>query len=237
MEKNRLIEMNIADAIMEKPHGFKIKHWQFYLHPVTLGKMYILQRIVESLEINKEILIANPYLEALRLSQEKRDEVCVLLAYHTMNKKEDVFNNDEVSSRSKLFDKELDTEDIAQLLVIVLNGDNIQEFIKHLGIDRERAEKAKISKIKKDKGNTFTFGGKSVYGTLIDFACERYGWTMDYVVWGISYTNLQMLMADAITSTYLSDEELKRCHIVRDRTFINGDDPNNAKKIREMFND
>lgn len=37
--------------------------------------------------------------------------------------------------------------------------------------------------------NQYVFGGKSIWGALIDAACERYGWTFDYVVWGISYNN------------------------------------------------
>lgn len=69
---------------------------------------------------------------------------------------------------------------------------------------------------------------------MIDIACERYGWTMDYVVWGISYANLHMLLNDYITSIYLTDDEIKKYHISMDRTFINGDDPKNMDKIKGM---
>ena len=37
--------------------------------------------------------------------------------------------------------------------------------------------------------SSIAFGGKSIWGTLIDAACERYGWSYQYVLWGISYSN------------------------------------------------
>jgi len=49
---------------------------------------------------------------------------------------------------------------------------------------------------------------------LIDPLLERYGWTYDYALWGISLVNVQMLMADIIdditdysTNTGSSNEE------------------------------
>ena len=64
----------------------------------------------------------------------------------------------------------------------------------------------------------------SVYGSIIDQACERYGWTFDYVVWEISYTNLQMMLRDSVKSIYLTDEEAKRCHVPIDGKSIDGND-------------
>lgn len=69
---------------------------------------------------------------------------------------------------------------------------------------------------------------------MIDTACQRYGWTFEYVVWGISYANLQLLLADSVTSIYLSDEERKRVNIPQDRDIINADDPANMAKIKAM---
>lgn len=38
LEDGKLIDMDIADTIIERPHGFKVNQRQFYLYPVTLGK-------------------------------------------------------------------------------------------------------------------------------------------------------------------------------------------------------
>lgn len=233
LEDGKLIDMDIADTIIERPHGFKVNQRQFYLYPVTLGKTYLISRLVECLGINLEIIKANPYMEALRLCQEKKESVCRILSYHTINKKEELFDYDFVQERCNFFYKEIDNDSMAQLLVMVLSEGDISAYIKHLGIDKEKEWQAKTMRAKKDN-NSLTFGGKSIYGTLIDTACQRYGWTFEYVVWGISYANLQLLLADSVTSIYLSDEERKRVNIPQDRDIINADDPANMAKIKAM---
>lgn len=232
-EDKKLIDMNIADTIIERPHGFKVNQCQFYLYPVTLGKTYLISRLVECLGINLEIIKANPYMEALRLCQEKKEIVCRILSYHTINRKDELFDCNLVQERCDFFCKELDDDSMAQLLVMVLSEGDISAYIKHLGIDKEKEWQAKAMRAKKDN-NSLTFGGKSIYGTLIDTACQRYGWTFEYVVWGISYANLQLLLADSVTSIYLSDEERKRVNIPQDRDIINADDPANMAKIKAM---
>lgn len=232
-EDKKLIDMNIADTIIEHPHGFKVNQCQFYLYPVTLGKTYLISRLVECLGINLEIIKANPYMEALRLCQEKKEIVCRILSYHTINRKDELFDCNLVQERCDFFCKELDDDSMAQLLVMVLPEGDISTYVKHLGIDKEKEWQAKAMKAKKDN-NSLVFGGKSIYGTLIDAACQRYGWTFEYVVWGISYANLQLLLADSVTSIYLSDEERKRINIPQDRNVINADDPENMAKIKAM---
>ena len=122
------------------------------------------------------------------------------------------------------------------MFTIVLSGDNTEEFIKHFGIDKERLERNRIAAVKKDNSSV-TFGGNSTYGTLIDFACQRYGWTMDYILWGISYANLKMLMAAAITTVYLSEDERKKLNIFDDSEVVNADDPKNKELIRRMLSE
>lgn len=226
--------MNIADTVMERPYGFQIGKRRFYLYPISLGKTYLISRLVDNLEMNYDIIKSNPYIEALRLCQNKREIVCRLLSYHTINKKEELFDSSIVNRRFCFFQKNLSNEEMAQLLVMVLTNDNVDTFIKHLGIDRERKELAKISKIKKEKGNSITFGGKSIFGSLILPACEKLNMTPQQIVWDISYSFLRMLMADAITSVYLTDEEKKEARISDGRTFINADDPESVAKIMAM---
>ena len=57
---------------------------------------------------------------------------------------------------------------------------------------------------------------------------------MDYVVWGISYTNLKMIMVYAITTIYLSDDERKLLGKGAGEV-INADDPRNKELVREMI--
>lgn len=229
------IELDIADTIMERPHGFTVNGRQFFLYPVTLGKTYLLLRLIGSLEMNAEIIKANPYMEALRLCREKRDAVCRLLAYHTLDRREELFDSGIVNERCRYLSENLSDEEMSQLLVMVLAKDDTEEFMRFFGIDREREEMARISKIKGRSGNSVTFGGRSVLGSLIVPACEKLNMTPRQVVWDISYPFLQMLMADAVTSVYLTDEERKETGIISGRTVLDADDPANADRIMAMF--
>jgi len=73
MEQSQLISKSIADAIIERPHGFSIGSRHFYLYPVTLGKIYVLRDLVDSLGMDATALRENPFAESLRLAQEKRE--------------------------------------------------------------------------------------------------------------------------------------------------------------------
>lgn len=233
-EENKDIEMNIADTMMEKPIGFKIMRRHFYLYPPCLGKVHLISRLISQLGIDMKVLELNPYFESMRLSREKKDLVCRILSYHTFKKKCDIQNENKVKTRSDFFNNTLDYKELAQIFMVVLTWEDVNSYIKFLGIDKEQAVKKKIMDYKNKKSSTLSFCGKSVYGTLIDWACQRYGWTFDYVVWGISYANLQMLMADSITSIYLSEEEKKELKIY-DSEIIDAGDPNNRERIREML--
>lgn len=236
MEERQFIEMDMADTIIDRPIGFSVGSRHFYLYPVTLGKMLLLGRLTDELRINHEILSASPYLESLRWATEHREVCGRILAYHTIRTKRDINNDELVGKRAKWFAGQLDTASLAQAMVLVLQSDKTHIFMSHLKLDKEHERLERVMKVKKDK-NTISFGGLSVYGTLIDAACERYGWTFDYVVWGISYTNLQLLLADKLTSVYVSDEERKKLPasvFVRQADVIKADDPKNKERIKQM---
>ena len=210
MDDKKIIEQDVADAVMERPYGFAVDGHRFYLYPVTLGKMYLLQRQVENLNINKKNLEIDISMEALRLAKEKKSICVKIICYHTCKTKEEIFDTILLSLREKLFNS-LSDEDIAALMIKVLTADKTSIFMSHLGIDKEKDKLATVMRIKrKSDKNNLSFGGKSVFGTFIDAACERYGWTKQYVVWGIDYASLRLMIEDKITSVYLSDEELKK---------------------------
>lgn len=63
---------------------------------------------------------------------------------------------------------------------------------------------------------------------MLDVACFKYGWTLDYVLWGISYLNLNMMTSDAISVLTSFNEEDKP-------EVLNADDPANAAAILRQF--
>ena len=55
--EDKYIEMNIDDALIEKPYRFSIEvegkgERHFFLFPVTLGKMHLMKRHYDNLEVN-----------------------------------------------------------------------------------------------------------------------------------------------------------------------------------------
>lgn len=223
MDKTKQLELDIADTIIDRPKGFSIGHRHFYLYPVTLGKMCLQKRVIDNLEINTDLLQVNPYAEVLRLVEKKKEDCCLLLAYNTLQTKKDVLSNRIVAIRKNIFLREMNDEDIATLVLACITNDKVATFIQHLGIDEEIKKISEAVKVKESK-NTLSFGGKSIYGTLIDVACERYKWTFDYVLWGISFANLQLLIKDKVTSFYLTDEEMNKVHTNFMPNIIDGND-------------
>lgn len=232
---NKQTEMNVADAIIEKAIRFNIGKQKYSLYPPTLGKTQILKNLYLGLDVNAQLLSLNPLAEAIRISKENPDVVCQIIAYSTFNDKNSIMNTEKVFQRAKTLKEHLTTEDLTTLLSLILSNDKTDEFIKYFKIDADKELRERISRIK-GESNSLTFGGKSIYGLLIDFACQRYGWTMDYILWGISYVNLNMLFADAITTVYLTDEERKQLGMGFGQS-INADDPANRDLIRELISE
>lgn len=234
MGKDKSIENGLADIIMERPYGFKVGGRRFFLYPMTLGKSFLLSRLIDGLEINKKLLGSNPYMEALRLCSVDKEKSTRIIVYNTILRKRDLFNDELVDGRIRFFMDTLDAKELAELMSMVLSSDDIGKYTKYLGIDRDRKSLDKVMSVKGENKNNIDFFGKSVMGTLIIPACEKLNMTPSQVVWGISLSFLRLLMADCVTSVYLTDDERKKVHISSDRNFISGDDPRNMELIKSM---
>lgn len=73
-------------------------------------------------------------------------------------------------------------------------------------------------------------GGSSLWGSLFDVVLEKYHWTFDYLIWGISFVNVHMLLSDSIYHS-IGDGQTKS-----DNEIINADDPGNSGKLNELIN-
>lgn len=60
MDFNKEIEINISDAIIERPINFSIGKSKLCIYPSTLGKMQILKNLYLSMSVNMELLTMNP---------------------------------------------------------------------------------------------------------------------------------------------------------------------------------
>lgn len=226
----------IVDTIVERPHLFKVGETVYHLHQPCLGKVLIVSPLYQTLGLDRARLFRNTEAEVYRVTKEHREAVCQIIAIHSAPDKAHVFDEDFMTTSTETFDK-LESKELATLLYYVLTSDSVEYVIHELGIDTDDKMREKVSRVKKDDKSSVTFGGRSIYGSLIDFACERYGWTYEYVLWGISYANLRLLMRDATTTSYLSEEERRKAHLSTDGISLRADDPANSEYIKTLLND
>lgn len=215
----------VIDTVIERPNIFKVSDAVFYIYPITLGKMFLMQRITEEMGVGTAELGKSMTLGLLRIVREKRDACCDLLAYMTAkNDYYSVFDVTAFEERKALLST-LDDSELATIVTSILTENKTEEIIKHLGIDREQRNMEKVMKVKnKSDKNSFSFGGVSIFGSLLDVAMERYKMSKRQVVWEIDYTSLRLLLADKVNTIYVTDEERRRIHITKDTTRVNGDD-------------
>lgn len=226
--------MDVVDIIVEKPHGFIVGNKQLYIYPASLGKMLIVSRLMESLGIDKTVAAINPYAEALRVAKGYKNEVCRIIAYHTIENRSEIFDERVLSEREQLLLESMTVEELATILTLILSTESIADITKHLGLDAEARRREKVLKVKKADRNTYTFGGLSIMGALIIPACEKLNMTPRQIVWDVSYRFLKLLMADAMTQLYLTDKERKQCKVSNDRDVINADTPEGMERIKSM---
>ena len=203
------IALNVSDCILGRPYGFKVDDERFYLYPQSLGKFLLLQKVMESMDVNVKLLQNTPAIEALRLANLYRENCIRIIVYNTCRTREEVFDEDLFEKRSAIFEEKLSAEDLAALMMTILTAYKKDDFEHHFGIDKDMVNLKRAMSCKSN-GNTLAFGGKSIFGTLLDVACERYKWTKDYVVWGIDYTSLQLMLNDKVTTLFFSDEEKRK---------------------------
>ncbi len=229
------IEYDIADVIIGRPQEFKVGRKTFCFYPITLAKMLLLKRQLDCLELNMDILRANPFLEALRVMKEHRETVCTILSYMTApNTYKDLYDSRALAVRRNVFNKDLGEEDLASLLVVSLD-DKTDRIMRHLGLDKEHEKLQKVMKVKKKHDdNSLNFCGLSLFGTFIGQLKEM-GYSDNEILYEKGYTYLRLMLADKIVQVILTDDEKKELPSSVGGSYMDANDPKNAEKIRAMF--
>ncbi len=210
---NDLLLSNIGDAIIELPIEYIANGQTFYLYPPSLGSTILMNKAL-SRDIQEHELIAE------------------LLAICSFENRADA----KYVSRLRQRKEQIKGASIAELMPIYMMfaewKKDLEGFIKHFHLDLEQKYMQRAHEAKDKNSGSMVFNGKSIYGTLIDVVCERYGWSMDYVVWGISLNNLNMLMADKVVNVFLTKEESKKAAIPNNRDVLK---VNKNTSIKEML--
>lgn len=214
-------KVDVSDVMIERPISFSIKSKHYSVYPATLGKVQLTARLLEKAGIDKLDKSENLYRTLLEKAKECRDDCLRIIAYSTIPGAGCLDENLVQARLSEL--SSVDNVDIASLLVSIITQDKYELIYKQFSMDTDAKRMAQVMKVK-SSSNSISFGARSVWGALIDAACERYGWTYQYVLWGVSYCNLRLMLADQSRSVFLTEEERRQIPVSNDREIVRAED-------------
>ena len=192
---------------------------------MTLGKSLATGRILGRLGL--EGIVSEKGASVLSLLEsvrDNRDDYVKLVAYHTLPCDECLDLGKVERGEREL--RDMEDYEVATLVSVILKSEKVAEVREHFRFDDEKKRLERVGKVKKGNGNNVLFGGRSIWGSLVDFAAQRYGWTLHYILWEISYANLSLLIEDHTRSVYLTDEEMRKANLPKDNIYIQaGDSP------------
>lgn len=208
---------DLTTTLLELPLYFTTESGKrFALYRPTLGVMLLGAELLRQLNKDDEGQggrLPTGELELLRLALDHRAESLRLVALHSIAKPQSLKDPKRLDEATERLDKELNTQDLASLLAVVLSLDDISQLYTSLGFDKLHEQRRAVEQAKDNTdsgGGGIHLGGLSLYGSTIDALASRYGWTLDYILWGLSYANIRLLLSDIPSYVYLSDEEWKR---------------------------
>ena len=222
MAKELITKQEISDVMIERPISFSIKGKHYSIFPATLGKIQLFSRLLNAAGLGDTADVALVYSRFLEAAQQHRGECLRILTYFSLEDDKCLYENI-VLRRMKEFNC-IEDVDLASLILAGISLEKSELVIKQLGIDVEAEQMKRIVNVKKNDKNSVSFGERSIWGALIDAACQRYGWSYQYVLWGISYSNLRIMLADQSRTVFLSDMERKQVHVSNDRNIIRAED-------------
>lgn len=230
----KALNETLADAVMDRPREFFIGNRRFEQWSPSLGMSLMLERHLSALGIDNELLVKNPSMEAMRLISAKRIEVCRILAILSTRDRRHLDRSKWIEKRAQFYSRNLSDEDIAKLLLIAMSEPKADTLISLSRIAKEQEEQARIANYKNQDGHTLSFGGKTIFGSLIVPACDTLKCLPSDAVWGIPLIQLRMCLADKINTVYVSDEDMKALGISSTHQQKFGMTPEDIAKLKAM---
>ena len=233
--ENKELDHALADIITAQPTEIRIGRKTMRLYPVTLAKTFLLRRWMDALAMDAALLKANPFIECLRLAETQPDVVAHILAIHSApNTEKDLHDRRGMVTRRNLL-QTVKTEHLAGLLMAVLTADKTEQLCEHLGISAERERLQEALSVKRDHDkNNLSFGGKSIFGTFIGQLKEM-GYSDGEILFERSYSYLRLMLADKVTSLYLSDEELEGLPQSAGGTLLDGENDSDLDALAALI--
>jgi hypothetical protein len=223
-----------TDILLERRNEFEVGGRRFTLYPPSLGVMMMMKGAIAALGLDAGLIAEDIPVALLAAVEKDRMQCCRIIALATCCGRKEAMRAAVIEDRAEYFSSNLEDEDIVTMLIEVIANNKVGQFLEASGISKENERLKEINRYK--VSGTPTFGGQTLFGQMIDPAMDRYGWTYEYTVWGVSYAVLTVLLADRVTSVFLSDEEKKKIpKRLLDNDKISGDDPKNYARIIKEF--
>ena len=137
------ISQKIIDVLGDVPVRFEVGDKEYRIYPPTLGRELILENLKKQLNIDPERAKNEPFEEVIKLCENNKPEVLRILAYSTIRRKRDMFNDALLKKRESVLNT-VDIKDLATLFFTVITNTDLQDFIKHFGLDRDTENRRKI---------------------------------------------------------------------------------------------
>lgn len=220
-------------VLLEKPLCLQIGQKRLKLYQPTLGKLLLIRPMLEEV-VEGDEEITNILVHTLLKVAAKRETICEIIAIHSFKDSKDILDPYRIEERAQEF-AQLEDSDIALLFLETLSFPKADKIIEASGIKKELERRERISNAKNTDGCAL-LGATTLYGGIIGHAMERYGWSLQYVLWGITAANLQLLAVDESASVYLSEDERKNV-LPSDMSTktIDATDPKNASLVRDLL--
>lgn len=196
--------------LTEQGRGFESGGRRFELAAQSLGGELLIARDIEALGLDTAALNRTPLMELLRVSALKRQETLRVIARATCRSRKEHLDEELIRERESFLAASLDVEEVASLLSAILGDNDLDRLQEDIGLNGDRELQRRLSDLRSDESGMIGFGGRCLFGRVVDAACSRYGWSYRYVVWGISHNALAIMLADQMSCVSISDNERRK---------------------------
>lgn len=233
MARGTISPAELTRIVCERPLPLRIGGRSYYIHPPSLGKSLLVSALLARLGVDAAAASRGPagLLAAVEADEEAALRLCAMILSRS---RAELLDEAHLEALRADLRANTDAAGRVEILHAYLTHRPAAHWMRALGIDRERRRLDKIMRAK-DRSSSVAVGAVTVFGSLIDAACQRYGWTYEYTVWGVSLVSLQLMLADAQQVVFLTDKERRRAGVSTDGVRLDADDPANEGRIVELL--
>lgn len=192
-----------VEALIDLPLTFhfnlgRLGNRIYQIQNISLGKYLILKKDFAEMGINIESEKITEF-EYILITQ-KTTQISTIIAKAMLDTRQEILNGERVKEIAKLIDRHFDKEAYIYAIQGIKEKIKINHFVDFFDIKKE------IEKRNNQKHDYESVGGKTIWGSIIHNIANKYHWTFDYILWGITWQNLQMIMFDETWIDYESKE-------------------------------